>query len=158
MFHHVSAVFRKIQEASHSSHPLILLVAPFRSGKTQVLFEVSRELNIPVVNVNLELSRNLLELPRQKRARAVFPLLLQLLRKTPEDIALWDNIELLFEPQLKQDPLRCLFDLARHKTLLVSWPGRCQGGYLTYATPGHPEHRRYPLQGFLWVDLAKEKA
>ena len=34
-------------------------------------------------------------------------------------------------------------DIGRRR-LLVVWPGRLDdGGALTYAEPGHPEHRRY---------------
>jgi hypothetical protein len=54
---------------------------------------------------------------------------------------LLDNLELLFDISLKLDPLRCLQDLARDKTIVAAWNGTVTAGHLTYATPDHPEYR-----------------
>ena len=59
------------------------------------------------------------------------------------DVVALDNIELLFDPALHQDPLVCLQGLSRNKTLIAAWGGNYVGGVLTYAEPGHPEYRRY---------------
>ena len=112
-------------------------------------------MGVPRVNLNRELSRRLLGVPEQERPRQLFPILQEMVRTSPGEVVLWDNGELLFAPQLQQDSLRCLLDLARHKTLVAAWSGSCQKGYLTYATLDHPEYRRYPIQGFLWVDVTQ---
>jgi hypothetical protein len=56
-----------------------------------------------------------------------------------------NNIELLFEPSLQQEPLALLQELSRNKSLIVAWGGSYneQTRVLTYAEPGHPEYRRY---------------
>jgi hypothetical protein len=58
-------------------------------------------------------------------------------------VVMLDNIELLFAPELEQDPLRLLQRLSRNLTIVAAWPGTVDGGCLTYAEPGHPETRRY---------------
>ena len=41
--------------------------------------------------------------------------------------------------------------LARHRTVVAAWNGSIEGDYMTYAVPGHPEYRRYPVRDFLVV-------
>jgi hypothetical protein len=64
---------------------------------------------------------------------------------------LLDNLEILFDVSLKLDPLRCLQDLARDTTIVAAWDGTVTAGYLTYATPDHPEYRRYALEDLVVV-------
>jgi len=61
-------------------------------------------------------------------------------------LVLLDNIEILFDVHLKQDPLRLLQGLSRNKTVVVAWPGRVLNDTLIYAEPEHPEYRRYPRE------------
>ena len=62
-------VLRKIGEARELYHRLILMVGPAGSGKTSALQEVSARASAPLVNVNLELSRRMLDLTERRRAR-----------------------------------------------------------------------------------------
>jgi len=87
--------------------------------------------------------------PRPQRPRQVQPHLERLISDTASDILLLDNIEFLFDVMLRQDPLRLLQGLSRNRTLAVAWSGSIKDGYLRYAAPDHPEHRRYPLDGLL---------
>jgi len=61
-------VLRKIGEARELYHRLILTVGPAGSGKTKALQEVSASTSAPLVNVNLELSRRMLDLTERQRA------------------------------------------------------------------------------------------
>jgi hypothetical protein len=54
-----------------------------------------------------------------------------------------DNIEMLFHPDLHQDPLRLLQSLSRNRTIIAAWRGRCSERALIYAAPEHPEYRRF---------------
>jgi hypothetical protein len=56
-----------------------------------------------------------------------------------------DNIELLFDPGLHQNPLGLLKELSRNKSLVVAWGGAYYEEHqiLTYAEPGHPEYQKY---------------
>ena len=71
-------------------------------------------------------------------------ILAQIINGYPEPVLTVDNIELLFEPSLQQEPLALLQELSRNKSLIVAWGGSYdeQRRVLTYAEPGHPEYRR----------------
>ena len=71
---------------------------------------------------------------------------------TADDVILLDNVEVLFDVSLKQDPLRLLQGLSRNKTVVAAWSGSIDGEHMLYATPGHPEYRRYSLRDFLVVN------
>lgn len=146
-----SDIVLRIQDASDLYHRLVLLAAPPGSGKTSALLHVREATGVPVINVNLELSKRMLDLTERQRSIQLPRLLAQLVESSPADAVLLDNIELLFDPALKQDPLRLLQGLSRNKTLVVSWPGSVELSHLVYATQDHPEYRRYPVQGFLVV-------
>jgi hypothetical protein len=64
-------------------------------------------------------------------------------------LVLLDNIEILFDVHLKQDPLRLLQRLSRNKTVVAAWNGTIVDGHMTYAVPDHHEYRRYPIRDFL---------
>ena len=68
------------------------------------------------------------------------------------DVVLLDNVEVLFDVSLKQDPLRLLQGLSRNKTVVAAWSGSIDGEHMVYATPDHPEYKRYPLRDFLVVN------
>lgn len=125
------------------------MVADSGSGKTRLLRQLSEEHRFPLVNVNRELSRRLLDLTERQRTLRLPRLLHEIVDEAHADVILLDNLEVLFDVALKQDPLRLLQGLSRGRTLVASWNGAHDGRYMTYATPEHPEYRRYPVQGFL---------
>jgi len=46
-----------------------------------------------------------------------------------------DNTEILFNPILKQDPLRLLQRISRNRTVVATWLGNVTDSHLTYAAP-----------------------
>ncbi len=122
---------------------LILVVGAPRSGKTGALHELRSSRSWPILNVNLALCQRLLELTRKQRALRVPRILAEIVEGLEDEVVLLDNLEVLFDPQLAQDPLRLLQGLARNRTVVAAWPGEYDGEVLTYAEPGHPEWRRY---------------
>ncbi|MDK2846220.1 MAG: hypothetical protein PWR18_822 [Synergistales bacterium] len=149
----VEKVMTQIRQAAPLYHRLVLLVAPSGMGKTDVLQAVREHASIPFVNVNLELSKIMLELTERQRAVQLPSLFASLLDEFANDVLLLDNIEILFDPSLKQDPLRLLKGLSRNRTIVSSWNGSIEDKHLIYAEPNHVEYRRYPLEGFLIVTL-----
>lgn len=142
-----------IEQAQCLYYRLVLVVAPAGKGKTHLLREVHRQTGASVVDVNLDLSRRMLDLTERQRILQVPVLLAEILSTQRGDVILLDNVEMLFDPALRQEPLRLLQSLARDLTLVVAWSGRMIDGYLTYAIPDHPEYRRYEVRDFLMVNL-----
>jgi hypothetical protein len=140
-----------IGQVTELYHRLVLLVAPAGAGKTATLREVHERTAAPLVNVNLELTRRMLDLSERQRALQAPRLLAEMVDACATDVVLLDNIEVLFSVSLKQDPLRLLQGLSREKTVVVAWNGCVDGEQVVYATPDHPEYRRYPVHGFLVV-------
>ena len=101
----VDALLAHIKAAGDLYHRLILVVAPSGAGKTATLRAVAAHAGVQVVNLNLELSRRLLDLTERRRALEVPSALDEILgRDTP--LVLLDNTEILFDPALQQHPLR----------------------------------------------------
>lgn len=144
---------REINEVRSLYYRLILIVGPTKSGKTSALQEVSELTSAPLVNVNLELSRRMLDLTERQRALQLQleRILGEIVGEATGELILLDNIEILFDVRLKQDPLRLLQGLSRKKTVVAAWNGSIVDGQITYAVPDHPEYRRYPIRDFLVV-------
>ena len=74
-----------------------------------------------------------------------------------------DNLEILFDKDLQQDPLRLLQSISRNRAVVASWNGIMNSGRLLYAETGHPEYRSYDsvdalivgMDGTATVDSAK---
>ena len=135
-------VLARIDGARALYHRLILVAAPSGAGKTEALRKVAESTGAPLVNLNLELSRRMLDLTGRERALRLPDLLDEAVgRDAP--LVLLDNIELLFDAAFEHDPLRLLQGVSRNRTIVAAWNGTLDNGYLTYAAPDHPEFRRY---------------
>ena len=142
-------VIRKIKQAAELYHRLMLVVAPAGAGKTTALTHVKERLGAPLVNVNLDLSRRMLELTERQRALQLPRLLKDIVHNAAAEVVLLDNIEILFDVSLKQDPLRLLQGLSRNKTVVAAWNGSIDNDHMTYAVLDHPEYHRYLVRDFL---------
>jgi hypothetical protein len=132
---------------------LVLLVGHSGSGRTTVLRGLADSESVPVLNLGTEVSLRLLDLAERQRILRLPTLLEELLASFPRKLTLLDNTEVLFNPVLKQDPLRLLQRLSRDRTIVASWLGDVESSHLTYAEPGHPEFRRYSSDELLIVSL-----
>ena len=144
-------IIRKVKHAIEFYYRLLLVVAPAGAGKTIALREVRDRTGAPLVNVNLELSRRMLELTERQRALRLPLILREIVENGGDEMILLDNVELIFDLTLKQDPLRLLQGLSRNKTVVVAWKGLIVEDFLTYADQAHPEYKRYPVRDFLVV-------
>lgn len=153
----VESVVAAVCDAARLYQRLALLVGPAGVGKTAVLQAVSDRTGAALINLNLELSRRLLELSARDRVLQLYATLADVIRESPTDVVLLDNIEMLFDVTLEQDPLRLLQSLARQKTVVAAWNGCVEGGRLTYAAPEHAEYRSFRASGLLVVDAARDR-
>jgi hypothetical protein len=140
----------RLDSVAELYHRLVLVVAPSGSGKTAAMQDITGRTGAPLLNLNLELSRSLLDLTGRQRALQL-PRVLEEVVGRAQPLVLLDNIEILFDVTLEQDPLRLLQGLSRNRTVVASWNGAVDNGYLSYATPEHPEYRRYPTRDLVVV-------
>ncbi len=148
----MQAVLQEVNSASILYCRLILIVGNSHTGKSHLLFSVADELNVPCVNIGIDLSSRLLDVSPKQRALQLPNLLTELL--PPESpIAVLDNIEILFDTSLHNDPLKLLQRLSRNTTIVSAWPGEMKANTLNYATQDHPEYRSYPSPEAIIFDL-----
>ncbi len=133
---------KSIQMADAMYHRLVLLVGEPGSGKTAILQDIAQSFETSPININLILSSELLELtPKQRSLR--LPDILDRVVNAENSPVILDNLEILFDKALMQDPLRLLQSISRNRTIVSSWNGAYTDGRLTYAESGHTEYRRY---------------
>jgi ABC-type transporter Mla maintaining outer membrane lipid asymmetry ATPase subunit MlaF len=141
-----------LQAAEGLYHRLVLLVGQSGSGKTGVLRNVAEGFGSSVINVNLALSGELLELTAKQRSLRLPGILGQIAANAQAPVVL-DNLEILFDKDLQQDPLRLLQSISRNRAVVASWNGTMASGKLLYAETGHPEYRSYDAVEALVVEL-----
>jgi hypothetical protein len=150
----VSALEEKIAVASTLYHRVVVLVGGSSDSRSELLATSSRKHNWLVVDLGLTFSQQLLDVPRRHRAVTAPQVLSDLLSSISNDILLLDHIEILFNPELAQDPIKLLQSLSRNRTLVVSWPGAYDGATLLYAEPGDPEYYRQPIPDLMQVEMS----
>ncbi|TXT50776.1 MAG: hypothetical protein FD137_231 [Spirochaetes bacterium] len=143
---------QSLQAAEGLYHRLVLLVGETGSGKTGVLRDIAKEFGSSVVNVNLMLSCELLELTAKQRSLRLPGILEQIAAQAQSPVML-DNLEILFDKDLQQDPLRLLQSISRNRVVLASWNGIIDSGRLLFAETGHPEYRNYDSVDALIVGM-----
>lgn len=144
-------VLQALNETEYLYHRLVLLVGETGSGKTTVLEDVCRQLGITPVNLNLELSKLMLAMTAKQRTLQLPKLLEDMVSNNDGKTIAIDNIEILFDVNLQQDPLRLLQKISRNKNIIVSWNGIVNNAKLMYAVPGHPEYRSYDRSDLLII-------
>jgi midasin (ATPase involved in ribosome maturation) len=112
-----------ITEASSQYFRLVILAGLPGSGKTTALQSIGQRFGCQVVNVNLELSKRMLDLTRSQRSGQVEPLLKSVIAAALGEVVLLDNLEILFDGGLEVEPLRLLQVSSRNRTVVASWSG-----------------------------------
>jgi hypothetical protein len=110
--------------------------------KIQVLEFIAQQISreIPVFSVGKELSSILIGINDSHQSRGASQWVVDELRRKGNDTIMCADIDLLFHPSLKLDPLIIFQQSSRHKKLIVLWPGNFENGILSY---GQPEHHHY---------------
>lgn len=121
---------QSLRAAEGLYHRLVLLVGESGSGKTEVLREFAEEIGTEVININLLLSAELLGLSETQRGLHLPEILDKIVDKEPVTVVL-DNIEILFDQRLKQDPLRLLQLMSRNRSVVAAWNGKIEQGSFT---------------------------
>lgn len=133
---------------------LLLIVGPVASGKTALIRKIAGSRADSPIDVGLELSGSMLQLTQRQRFIELPRQFEAILAKANSEIVFLDNIEVLFLPELQQDPLALLRNSSRNRTIVSTWLGRCEHNHLVYGAPEHREFRRYETHGLELVALS----
>jgi hypothetical protein len=140
------ALRERIEHAPQQYHRLIIVLIPSNQPEYPGLEDMADKLGVAYISFGLELSQVLLDLTERQRVLKLSQLIEKIINRFDSELVLLDHLGILFEPDLKQDPLRLLQGLSRNRVIIAVWNGQILNGYLTYAVPDHPEYRRYPIQ------------
>ena len=91
------------------------------------------------INVSKVLSEKLLEISKHKYPMYVNDILIESL-ESKEEIYILKYIEILFDPQLKINPVQLFEQLSKTYKLIVEWPGSYKDNQLFYGEYGHHEY------------------
>lgn len=148
-----SVALVRVKGLSELYYRLLVIAGPVASGKTALLRRMSALAGYPMLNVSMELSRQMLELTERQRILELPGRLEQMVSSRGSDVVLLDNTEFLFLSDLKQDALALLKTASRNHTIVVSWLGKCDRAHLQYGSPDHREFRRYSCSGLELIEL-----
>jgi ABC-type uncharacterized transport system ATPase component len=121
------------------------LIGSQGSGKSELLAQLSAKRNIPVTNLNLELSKRLKNIPKNDRCFYMHDFIEEIIREVKAEYIFFDNIEILFSRHLKIDPLGQLKNISKYNPLVVVWNGKIENKFLVYAERSHPDYVAYKL-------------
>lgn len=129
-----SSVFSALNDISDQASKLIF-----------VSCDESYELDTdtPTIFLSEIISERLLPLSHVKRASKVEDLVLDLIDSYKSNCLILKRIHILFEPSIEIDPLKLLAGLAKHKALIVFWPGDCKPEGLNFSNPGRSDYHFY---------------
>ncbi len=128
-----------VNQAANQYYRLVIVAGLPGTGKTAMTQAFACAYGYPIINVNLELSKRLLDLTRVQRSRQVEKLLKEVIASVEGNVVILDNIELLFDTALELEPLRLLQGASRNRTIVATWNGSFNNNTLMHAEPGHPE-------------------
>jgi hypothetical protein len=134
-----------IERAKNYHTQLIVLHGEFAS---QCIVHAASSYDLPIMNLSLELSERLLNIPRQDRTTFAVAVFADLITEQKTQVLLLNHLEILFDRSLSIDPFKLLQDSTRNTLLIISWPGEKTASSLAYATPSHSEYRCYKISDF----------
>ena len=126
-----------------SSYRCLLIANP---NITQLRTEIDKlvsEYSLPALSIGSTISERLLSVPPRRRSAEAATALKAALRDLEPGPVVCSDIDLLFEPALKLDPLRLFSTCSRFTRLIVAWPGNYTDGTLSYAVPEHSHYHAW---------------
>lgn len=146
-----------IRARQSAYHKLTILVGGSDAERTKVLNLCAKELDLPVINLNLHLSQRLLSKSRQQMALHSADLATEVVDDHYTNGLCLDNTELLFDAKLKLDPLAWLEDLSRNRFIVATWNGTLVGDELRFGNVGHPDHFSRIAKGYPIISVKENE-
>ena len=133
---------------------LVLLVGSSAVKVNELLEKICAKHNTAPLNIGHLLSEALTFLSQRQRCLMAAEILRNLLDEQANSSLLFiKNIEVLFDANLKLDPLDLLKRNAKSRKLIAVWPGQIQEERLVYADFGHSERQSYAMDGIFTFEI-----
>lgn len=114
-----------------------------------VVSSQDKEINmdrVEFVKLNLPLSELLLKKSRRSWYLIASDFIKGIIEQSSEEVVLFDNFELIMNPELGVNFMDLLLELSKIKVVLIAWHYDIEGTTLIYAKPGHKEYRRIEMR------------
>ena len=150
----IEALERVVDDLAVVNSKLLLLIGAPNSGKSDLLRQLAGRRKLHILNIGAALGRELLTIPSPRRHLQAADLLKGLADEfSREGLLLMDNLELLFDQELKLSPLDLLRRHSQARRVVAAWPGTLTDNRLSYATTGHPEYQDYGIDGLVPFEI-----
>ena len=123
------------------SIPIILCSSPKR------VFRWLEEGHYQQINLNLEIAKGLLVLPKVERISKINKVITDIISRFAGPIYI-ENYEILFDPRYEIDVIKVFIEIARRQKVVVKWCGRLNGDSLEYATPDDRDYHSFRIQDY----------
>ena len=129
---------------TQNNHKLMIVLGDKNSNN--LLLEKLKSLeNIDTLNLNLFLSKILITLKKDERNNPDELIESMLFKNSNKDVILLSHINILFDINLKWNPLDIFKKLSRDKIIIVLWDGKFTKRGLEYASHPHLENTHYSI-------------
>lgn len=149
---HASRIVPFLISARSHVEQLVLACGATWQDRSALLQTIAADQGFIYTAIGLPFAKTLIGQTPGERALSVMEMLDNLVPSAGPGIAL-DKIEILFDPDLRMDPIRAIQRLAHRQLILLSWPGKYDGSRLIYAWVDHAEYRTYPASDMLVYSL-----
>lgn len=108
---------------------------------------ISLDHALSFISLDMEISKLFINKQQNDYPGKIIDWISKKISGSQEDIILLFNIDILFVPEFKLDPLIIFKQISRNKHLLVFWPGEYKNNKLSYAIPEHAHYRNWESSG-----------
>ena len=132
----------------------LLLVADDVTRVERAAEELAAERGWHALPVNPTLAQALLGTPTRQWHRVARATFLRSVEAWQGPVVCY-RVDLLFQPELRLNPVALFQEACRSTPLVVAWPGRYERGVLSYALPEHAHYRTWSAPDALVVSLGQ---
>ena len=129
-----------VSQIQELPQPLVIIAGARKTGKTPLAKALATQGLGTYINLSLLLSRYLATDPDADDNLTASTMVRLLRDISPTGPMIVDNIEAVFQPELRLSPLRWFRQIARDMPLVVVWPGAVVEGEFRYSMPNRPDY------------------
>jgi len=149
-------ISRLLEETNHMYYKLLIVLGIPFSGKSKLLKEINQFPGTEYLNLGLLLSEKLLNHSTNHQKQIIDKLIQEIINPLKDIILVFDNIELLFDPNLNLNVLAIFKQISRHQPCVVAWTGRIFNNKLRFGELGYWGYQSYDLGEIKVVNLNGE--